>query len=306
MLARSCLLANTHKCRIEENVSNIEPGPLTQQGLRLIEDESDDWSLHDRGIEILREAVRLGEGAAPKALATAMVERGWSEEAADLLVPFVENGRFDLSGFLADILSELGRVEQAEIFYRMAIDHNDIDALADYGVFLVDQGRVSEAIPVYERAIEAGDTLAPGNLVNLYADELKDLPQALRLGRQYLDPRHPGTYPALANVEEKLGNLDEAQLLYEKAVELEAPRAHLRLAAFLEERRGNLVAAERELWEAKENDEPGWGYQLGKFLLERERYDEAGNVLSHAAHWGDQDAKALLDEEFEDVDEDET
>ncbi|MDT7799327.1 MAG: hypothetical protein QOI78_2760 [Actinomycetota bacterium] len=56
------------------------------------------------------------------------------------------------------------------------------------------------------------------------------------------------------------------------------------------------MAAEREFRLAKENDEPGWGYELGNFLVVRGRPDEAGDVLAHASAWGDLEARALLED----------
>jgi Tfp pilus assembly protein PilF len=281
----------------------VATDPLTQQGLELIEDESIDWALHDQGIEILREAVAQGEASAPMALARGLVKRGQLDEAAALLEPIVRNGRFDLAGFLAHNLDELNDTERAEHFYLMAIEHGGFEALNDYGGFLVTEERYAEAAKVYQRAIAEGDPLAPGNLVNLVAEGLGDLGKALQLGERYLDPAKPSTYSALAAVQARRGDLDEAEYLYEEAIGLDAPGAHLHFAWFLEEHREDLIAAERELWNARDSNEPGWGFQLGKFLFGRGRYDDAAAVLTFAAHWGDLAAKEFFEENYEEAEE---
>jgi Tfp pilus assembly protein PilF len=282
-------------------VSEVAAGPLTQQGLELIDDESGDWAKHDQAIEIFRDAVQQGEAAAPRALACALAERGRLDDAIALLEPIVAEGRLDLAGLLADIFDDADNTERAEHFYLLAVEQGDLEALNDYGVFLVAEERFEEAIPVYERAIAAGDTLAAGNLVSLYAEDLDDLPKALELGLQYLDEAKPKTYSALAAVRQRLGELDEAERLYARAIELDAPDAHLHMAWFLQDHRDDLARVEAEFVKARENDELGWGYHLGKFLIDQERYDEAAGVLAHAAHWGDLDAQQLLEEYFEEV-----
>jgi uncharacterized protein HemY len=119
-----------------------------------------------------------------------------------------------------------------------------------------------------------------------------------------LDEAKPNTVCALAAVHWALDHLEEADRLYQRSISLRALKAHIRYAEFLEEARGDLAAAEAELWAAKDNDEPGWGYALGSVLLKREKHEEAAQVLQLAAEWGDRAAKELLEEEFEVVDND--
>jgi tetratricopeptide (TPR) repeat protein len=95
-------------------------------------------------------------------------------------------------------------------------------------------------------------------------------------------------------VYELSGRLDEAEALYRRAVELGALRAHVRLGWFLRDARQDMAAAEGEFRLAWDNDEAGWGYELGSLLRDDGRTDEAVDVLRYASSWGDQDARELL------------
>ncbi|WP_245573269.1 tetratricopeptide repeat protein [Amycolatopsis benzoatilytica] len=245
---------------------------------------------------ILRSAVAAAEPDAPRLLALTLMESGDKQAAADVLVQAVAAGQTHLAGLLGDVADDLGNAELAESSYRQAIAAGDSDALNDYGTFLRGQERYDEAIAAFTRAIHAGDALAPGNLVRLHLHDLEDVDTAERLGRQYLDEAKPTTYTALADVCAQREKLDEAEEMYRKSVALKAPKAHINYANFLWEERDDDVGAERELRLAKEEDEPGWGYELGFFLAEHDRTDDARDVLEHAASWGDLDARELLDD----------
>jgi hypothetical protein len=89
-------------------------------------------------------------------------------------------------------------------------------------------------------------------------------------------------------------------VLHQKAISLGAERAHLKYGWFLRDIREDLVGAEREFQLAADDDEPGWGINLGSILLDLGREGEARAILKHAASWGDLDAQELLDELGED------
>ncbi len=265
--------------------------PLTLRGARLRDEDR-----HDEALPVLRDAVAAGEPDAPRLLALTLIEIGDNEQGRDVLVEAVGGGRVELAGLLGDVADALGDSELAEASYRKAIEAGDPDALNDFAVFLRGEERYDEAIAVLNQAIAAGDSLAPGNLVSLYFDDLEDLEIAERLGRQFLDETKPSTYTALANVCALQQRLTEAEELHRKAIELKAPKAHINYAEFLWEERDDEAGAEAELRLAQDNDEPGWGYELGYFLSETGRDEEAREVLTQAASWGDLDAAELLEE----------
>jgi Tfp pilus assembly protein PilF len=263
---------------------------LTDRGARLRDDDR-----HEEALPLLRDAVAAGEPGAPRLLALTLMETGDHEAAERVLVTAVDGGETQLAGLLGAVADDLEHAGVAEAAYRTALAAGDGNAVNDFGAFLRGQERFDEAIAVLTQAVQAGDDLAPGNLVHLYLEDLDDVDTAERLARAHLDERKPGTYTALASVLAVRGNLEEAEAAHRKAVELGAAKAHLNFALFLWEDRENPAAAEHELWLAKESDEAGWGYELGHFLVEHGRLDEAGDVLAHASAWGDLEARALLD-----------
>ncbi|MEV6823435.1 tetratricopeptide repeat protein [Amycolatopsis sp. NPDC051102] len=271
--------------------SNEDIRPLTAQGAALrVEDR------HEEAVPILRAAIAAGEPEADRILALTLKEINDLEGAKQVLVEAVAKGQTHVAGLLGDIADDLEDDELAESSYRQAIDAGDDDALNDYGVFLRRRERYDEAIEVLQRAIVKGDSLAATNLVSLYFHDLDDLDKAEQLALRYLNDGHPSTYVALANVYAEQDRLDEAENHFRKAIDLEAPLAHQNYAVFLWEKRGDLVGAEREFLLAQDNDEPGWGYQLGSFLVEQGRRGEAQEILAWAASWGDVDAAELLEE----------
>ena len=59
---------------------------------------------------------------------------------------------------------------------------------------------------------------------------------------------------------------------------------------------GDAAGAEEQFRLAWRHNEPGWPYQLGRFLIDDGRGEEAREFLEVAAGWGDRDASDLLNE----------
>ncbi|MEV5713341.1 tetratricopeptide repeat protein [Amycolatopsis mediterranei] len=256
-----------------------------------------DEDRYDEALPILREAFAAGEPEAARLYALSLMETGNYPAARDVLVEAVhKRGQVRLAGLLGDVADDLDEPEVAEPAYLTAIAAEDEEALNDYGVFLRGQERYPEAVEVLERAIAQGDNLAATNLVSLYFDDLGDLYTAERLALRYLNEEHPSTYVALANVHAEQGRLDEAEAAFREAIRLDAPLVHQNYALFLWQKRADTAGAEREFRLAEDSDEPGWGYELGSFLVEQDRRDEALDILAWAASWGDVEAGKVLAE----------
>lgn len=273
-------------------------GPLSRHGSEML-DNNTDQAPHERAIEVLEEAVAAGEPAAARLLARGYLDQGRLIEAQELLVPLVEAGRDDLADVLADVLADLDLTQDAERAYLVAVASGDSKAMNNFALFLAEQGRFDEAVGMFERAVELGDTLAPANLARTHLHDRLDVASALAVAERHLDKARPTTYCALAEVYAELGRLDEAERLLRTAIDLDAQQAHVDYAKFLHHHRNDAVAAEREYRLADEIGEPAAGYHLGAFLLEHGDADDAADVLERAASWGDIDARRLLDTEFE-------
>lgn len=280
-------------------MSEPDLGPLSRRGTELLDDGTTDWRPHQRAIEILEEAVAAGEPAAARLLARGYLERGQLVEAHELLAPLVADGRVDLAGVLGDVLADLALAEDADAAYRVAVAADDGEAMTNYALFLVEQGRTTEAVAMFEQAVAAGDLSAPAGLARTYLHDLQDTAAAQVVAEHHLSREAPTSYCVLAEVYGELGRLDEAEQLLRTAVDLGAAQAHIDYARFLQHHRLDIGGAEREYRLAADLHEPSWGYHLGTFLLARGEDDEAAQVLELAAYWGDLDARRLLDIEFE-------
>jgi Tfp pilus assembly protein PilF len=274
--------------------------PLSEQGRALIDDEAD---RHDEAIAVLRRAVAVGEPDAEALLARAYLDRGYRHEVIELLGPRVAAGRSDLALLLADALASYGDVDRAEDAYRIAVNAGDVAAMNTFGVFLRHRGRLREAELVLRRAAEAGDEMAPANLVAVQWEAGGDLRAALRTAEQWADESRPSTLLGLAFIRAAIGHLDEAERTYQLAAKLGAYRGHIEYALFLQEAREDLAAAEAQLNAAELEQEPGWALAFGQFLADVGRPAEARAYLEHAAHWGSLEADHVLrelDGEFDD------
>ncbi|OXM49694.1 tetratricopeptide repeat protein [Amycolatopsis alba] len=271
--------------------SHNDIGALTAQAAALRDEDC-----HKEAVPILRAAIAAREPDADRILALTLKEINDLEGAKQVLIDAVAKGQAHLASLLGDIADDLEDDELAESSYRQAIDAGDTGALNDYGVFLRSRERYDEAIDVLRRAIAGGDNLAAANLVSLYFDDLEELDKAEELALRYLSKDHPSTYVALANVYAEQDRLDEAEEKFREALALDANKVHQNYALFLWGKREDLAGAEQEFRLAQDNDEPGWGFELGSFLIEQDRNDEARDVLAWAASWGDVVAAELLEE----------
>src|ERR1700716_2336177 len=145
-------------------MSESDMGPLSRRGTELLDGDTTDWRPHERAIGILEQAVAAGEPEAARLLARGYLERGQLVEAHELLAPLVAGGRIDLADVLADVLADLGLNDDAEAAYRIATAGEDSQAMNNFALFLAEQGRLEEAVAMFERAVALGDTLAPANL----------------------------------------------------------------------------------------------------------------------------------------------
>jgi Tfp pilus assembly protein PilF len=171
-----------------------------------------------------------------------------------------------------------------------------------FGVFLRHRGRLREAERMLSRAAEAGDEMAPANLVALLW-ELTEPVAARRTAERWADEARPSTLLGLAFIHAARARYDEAERTYRRAAELGAYRGHIEYAVFLQRAREDVAGAEAELIEAERLQEPGWALAFGQFLGDVGRPDEARAYLEHAAYWGSLEAATALrdmDGEFDD------
>jgi Tfp pilus assembly protein PilF len=282
---------------------SLREEPLSEQGRTLLDADAD---RHDEAVMMLRKALAAGEYAAPGLLARAYLDRGYRHETIELLTPLVREGRHDLALPLGDALASVGDTDRAEDAYRYAISTGDASAMNTLGVFLRHRGRTKESALMLRRAAEAGDDMAPMNLVAvLWENPEQHEPLAARhAAEKWAEESRPSTLLGLAFIRAANGRYDEAERIYRLAAELGAYRGHIEYASFLQQAREDLAAAEAELAAAEADQEPGWALAYGLFLADVGRPEEARVYLDHAAYWGSIEARAALSELDGELDDD--
>ena len=131
----------------------------------------------------------------------------------------------DAHSNLGNLLKDLGKLQEAEKSYRKAIELNPdfANASCNLGIILRDLGKLQEAEIYTRKAIELNPNYAEAhnNLGNIFKDlgELKDAEKSYCKAIE-LNPNYANAYYNLGNVLRDLSNLKEAEIYTRKAVEI--------------------------------------------------------------------------------------
>jgi protein O-mannosyl-transferase len=152
-----------------------------------------------------------------------------------------EPKRADWRGKYAELLTRMGKTDQAIAQYRemLRLNPSDADTCNKLGIALASQGKLGEAIAQLQKAVELEPGLAYahcnlGNVLSVqhkYPEAIQEYELALRL-----DPAYAYAHNNLAGALEVLERLPEAERHYREAARLQGGyfEAHLNL--------GNLLA----------------------------------------------------------------
>jgi tetratricopeptide (TPR) repeat protein len=263
---------------------------LSREGKDLLDDDRP-----SEAVDVLRRAVAAGEPGAPDLLARAYLDDGDWLACIEWLGPYVAHGHVAFAGRLGVAYVQHGDYDAAEEALRLAVEHGEVVAANDLAILLRDTDRLPEALHVLRHAAEGGDEQAPANLVALLL-EAGDLITAAEAAERYADESRPDTIVALGDVRAAESRPDAAEQAYRRAIQLGGVRAHSAYGQFLLAAYGDAAGAEEQFRLAWRHNEPGWPYQLGRFLIDDGRGEEAREFLEVAAGWGDRDASDLLNE----------
>ncbi|MFD9715649.1 hypothetical protein [Streptomyces sp. NPDC059076] len=210
-------------------------------------------------------------------------------EAADVLKSALSVGAQGIELTLADLLSEMtGSEEEAEHWYRKAVEEGIEGALNNYGCFLsMDDHRSEEAEQLLLRAMKSGDSLAGGNLGKLYLDESRfDL--ALPLLRKSLDSGNAGILPHLARAELELGESAAAWQHILDAMRAGYPEVDLVCALYLD-KYGELHPEENveDAFVRSLDSGPEAHFQYANWLKKQERLEESEREYRVAIEGGE-------------------
>ena len=263
---------------------------MSREGKDLLDDDRP-----GEAIELLRRAVAGGEPGAADLLARAYLDSGDWLGCIEWLGPHVAQGHVEFAGRLGVAYAQMGDIDNAEEALRLAVTSGETVAANDLAILLRDTDRMAEAVHVLRHAAEGGDEQAPANLVAVYL-EAGDLLAAAESAERYADEARPDTIVALGDVRAAESRPDAAEDAYRRAIQLGGVRAHSAYGQFLLAAYGDAAGAEEQFRLAWRHNEPGWPYQLGRFLIDDGRPEDAREFLEVAAGWGDRDASDLLNE----------
>ncbi|MFF1650788.1 hypothetical protein [Streptomyces sp. NPDC058240] len=134
---------------------------------------------------------------------------------------------------MADIASMIdGSSNEAEHWYRIAIEEGIVGARNNFGCYLSDIDRTFEAEEVLREAAEEGDGLAAGNLGKLYFD-LRDYGSAYLWLKVAYDSGSTAVLAYLARVQIEKGEKGEASAYVTKAIKDGTEGAELAHALYL-------------------------------------------------------------------------
>lgn len=185
------------------------------------------------GEKALHRSALNGDPDAAAVLAGYLESTGDRARGASVLRSSIAAGAQGLELQLADLLSEMEDAsDEAERWYRLALERRLPGAGNNFGCFLSDIDRPLEAESVLKEAAQSGDFLASGNLGKMYFD-LGDYDAARNSLTHALLGGNHGSLSYLAMAEAELGDTKAAQEHALQAVERGVESAELAYAISL-------------------------------------------------------------------------
>lgn len=223
-------------------------------------------------------------------------------EAQNRIVEFDPIERCNSCLAVAMMHQAIGQLDEAEQHLRTAIGLSPwrAGAYADLGSLLRRRGKLDEAKEAYGEAKRAA-AIRYVDLGSYYEQQGKrdDALEVYRLGLNYESAEQkPDLYMALAMLESKLNNLDQAQEGYQEAIRLDPTRAdpYIRLAKLLakENRIDEALEVYRQM--AKQPQLAGPAHiSIGKLLVVQHKYEEAAQSYRDAIAIDPNKADAYLE-----------
>ncbi|MEU1798234.1 tetratricopeptide repeat protein [Streptomyces californicus] len=234
-----------------------------------------------------RRAVEAGDSYAMVNLGILLSGTDREEEAESFYRQAVDAAGHSIAMFnLGNLLSEAGRVEEAESFYRQAVDAGDSHAMANLGNLLFRAGREEEAESFYRQAVDAaGHSIAMVNLGRLLLKAGRE-EEAESFYRQAVDAGDSDAMARLGILLSETGRGEEAEGFYRQAVEAGESDAMVSLGILLT-KAGREEEAEDFYRQAADAGESSAMFNLGILLTKAGREEEAESFYRQAVDAGD-------------------
>ncbi|MFI0249665.1 tetratricopeptide repeat protein [Streptomyces californicus] len=234
-----------------------------------------------------RRAVEAGDSYAMVNLGILLSGTGREEEAESFYRQAVDAAGHSIAMFnLGNLLSEAGRVEEAESFYRQAVDAGDSHAMANLGNLLFEAGREEEAESFYRQAVDAaGHSIAMVNLGRLLLKAGRE-EEAESFYRQAVDAGDSDAMARLGILLSETGRGEEAEGFYRQAIEAGESDAMVSLGILLT-KAGREEEAESFYRQAVDAGDSRAMFNLGVLLFKSGRLEEAEGFYRQAADAGE-------------------
>ena len=188
-------------------------------------------------VKAMRPMANQGDAEVNYLLAEVLSESGDAEallEAENRYRSAADDGQKLAPYNLANLLSRQGRLQEAERWYKRAIELDDFDALVNLGNDLAEQdGRAAEAEDYYRRAIARHDVKGYYNLAVLLSHEEGRAAEAEQLYIAAATAGHPKAAYNLGFLLLEQGRDAEAEQWYRSALDAGDFRVHVALGALL-------------------------------------------------------------------------
>ncbi|MCL7494851.1 tetratricopeptide repeat protein [Streptomyces sp. MCA2] len=239
-------------------------------------------------------ALKGGDHAALISMARCYSEMKDYEEAASVTRRYMNEHPEDSTGYfnLAFYLQRVGNFEEAEFYYRKAVDLGDVKAMMNLANLLSDGERTEEAEELYCAAIKKGDSKAPRGLAHLYRVTGR-FSKAISILRSLIREGSAAAFKEMGRVQEDLGRTNLAILWLQKAVDLGDTNAGIRLG-YIYERRGESKRATPYYRIAAEAGDAHAYLHLGMIFEQRRDIEKAKELYQQAFVHEDFEAASRL------------
>ncbi|CAL9610161.1 tetratricopeptide repeat protein [Nocardiopsis dassonvillei] len=198
--------------------------------------------------------------------------------------PLAEQGNTDAMLYLGNLLANVGRVEEAEEWYRKAAEQGLTHATVSLGFMLERVGRMGEAEDWYRQAIEQGHTIAMVRLGHVLSEADRQ-EEAEDWYRKAAEQGHTSGMLYFGSLLADVGRVEEAEEWYRKAAQQDDTQAMLYLGSLLADV-GRVEEAEEWYRKAAQQDDTQAMLGLGLLLSKADRQEEAEEWSRKAAEQG--------------------
>ncbi|MFF1646236.1 tetratricopeptide repeat protein [Streptomyces sp. NPDC058240] len=251
--------------------------------LGIANERLEDW---ESAASCYEKAIKVGVKEAPNNMASVLRKTGKVKEAEVIYRSAIEERNDTYAVFnLANLLAETGRHEEAEPLYRRSMATGFEYAKNNLALSLEKSDRGEEAEQLFREAAAEGDTRAMANLANRCRRDGRAR-EALAWINRVISTGKPGYYTEMGLIQETLGHPNRAMFWYKRAIDGGSSGAAVAMG-YLQERRGRGKVARRLYSQAAQDGDSHALYHLGQYYLRRSDIKQAYKYVNEAHEAGE-------------------